>query len=78
MFKALTDTFSDPRGVRRPTPCRELAAICEASEAEVIEVVEVFRQPGRSFLMPPATVPLDVAIDRRSVARKPDAVLGAA
>ena len=58
MFKALTDTYSDPRGVRRPTSIRELADICEATEEEVIEVVEIFRRPGRSFLMPPDTVPL--------------------
>jgi tetratricopeptide (TPR) repeat protein len=58
LFKALTDTFSDPRGIRRPTSVQELAAICETPEAEVIQVIEVFRQPGRSFLMPPATVPL--------------------
>ena len=36
IFKALTDTFSDPRGVRRPTSVAELAAICEAPEGEVI------------------------------------------
>jgi len=58
VFKALTDTFSDPRGVRRPTPVSELAAISGAAEADVIAVVDVFRQPGRSFLMPPARVPL--------------------
>jgi energy-coupling factor transporter ATP-binding protein EcfA2 len=58
LFKALTDTFSDPRGTRRPASVQELAAICEAPESEVIHVIEVFRQPGRSFLMPPATVPL--------------------
>jgi tetratricopeptide (TPR) repeat protein/energy-coupling factor transporter ATP-binding protein EcfA2 len=58
MFKALTDTFSDQRGVRRPTSVRELAAICEAPELEVIQIVEFFRRPGRSFLMPPSTVPL--------------------
>lgn len=58
MFKALTDTFSDSRGVRRPTSIGELAEICEATQAEVIEVVESFRRPGRSFLMPPSTVPL--------------------
>lgn len=58
IFKALTDTFSDPRGVRRPTPVAELAAICGAGEADVIAVVDVFRQPGRSFLMPPAPIPL--------------------
>lgn len=59
MFKALTDTFTDQRGVRRPTSVHELAAICEVSEADVIEVIELFRKPGRSFLMPPAAVPLD-------------------
>src|SRR5215472_16549352 len=59
MFKALTDTFTDPRGVRRPTSVHDLAEICEATEAEIIEVVEIFRRPGRSFLMPPSPVPLD-------------------
>ena len=59
IFKALTDTFSDPRGVRRPTSVRELAAICEAPESEVIEIIEIFRRPGRCFLVPPSKVPLD-------------------
>lgn len=58
MFKALTDTFADPRGIRRPTSVGDLAAICECPEADVVRVVEIFRRPGRSFLMPPATVPL--------------------
>jgi tetratricopeptide (TPR) repeat protein len=58
ILKALTDTFTDPRGVRRPTSIAELAAICEAPESEVIKVVEIFRRPGRSFLMPPPAVPL--------------------
>jgi tetratricopeptide (TPR) repeat protein len=59
MFKALTDTFSDPRGIRRPTSVRQLSAICEVPEPEVIRIVEVFRRPGRSFLMPPPATPLD-------------------
>jgi tetratricopeptide (TPR) repeat protein len=58
MFKALTDTFSDPRGVRRPTSVEGLCAICEATEAEVVEVAGVFRRAGRSFLMPPESIPL--------------------
>lgn len=61
LFKALTDTFADPRGVRRPTAIRDLAAICEAPEAEVIEVVDIFRRRGRSFLMPPPPTPLGPA-----------------
>ena len=59
MFKSLTDTFSDPRGVRRPTSVQELVAVCEAPVSDVIEVVEIFRRPGRTFLMPPPKVQLD-------------------
>jgi tetratricopeptide (TPR) repeat protein len=59
IFKALTDTFSDPRGIRRPTSIRDLAAICEVSEPDVIQIVDLFRRPDRSFLTPPATTLLD-------------------
>jgi tetratricopeptide (TPR) repeat protein len=58
IFKALTDSFSDARGIRRPTCTRDLAAVTETPEAEVIRIVEIFRRPGRCFLMPPADVPL--------------------
>lgn len=57
-FKALTDTYSDPRGVRRAASIRELAAICELPEPEVMQVVEIFRCPGRSFLTPYSSTPL--------------------
>jgi tetratricopeptide (TPR) repeat protein len=65
IFKALTDTFSDPRGVRRPTKVAELAAIGQIPEASVLRVVEIFRREGRSFLMPPPAVPLtrDTVVD---------------
>lgn len=59
LFKALTDRGSDSRGVRRPTRLGEICELAEASEAEVVEVVDVFRRPGRSFLMPPSGVPLE-------------------
>jgi WD40 repeat protein/energy-coupling factor transporter ATP-binding protein EcfA2 len=58
MFKALTDRGSDARGVRSPRPLEEICELTDASEEEVAEVVEAFRRPGRSFLMPPAAVPL--------------------
>jgi tetratricopeptide (TPR) repeat protein len=80
VFKALTDTFSDPRGVRRPTSVSELAAIAGAAEADVIAVVDVFRQPGRSFLMPPARVPLTsksiVDLSHESLMRCWDRLIG--
>ena len=58
MFRALTDTFSDPRGVRRPTAVAELSDIAGVPEGDVTRIVEMFRRPGRSFLMPPPPVPL--------------------
>lgn len=58
VFQALTDTVTDPRGVRRPTSIGELAAIAGASESDVARVVDGFRRAGRSFLMPPAAVAL--------------------
>jgi Novel STAND NTPase 1 len=65
LLKALTDKATDPRGVRRPTTLSTLCALTEASDAEVTEVVNVFREPGRSFVMPPAGEALepDTVID---------------
>jgi len=54
LFKALTDKATDSRGVRRPTTLRTLCDLADATEAEVTDVIEVFRDPSRSFLMPPA------------------------
>ena len=53
LFKALTDK-TDPRGLRRPTTLATLCALADATTAEVTEVIDVFRRPSRSFLMPPA------------------------
>ena len=58
MFRALSDIVADPRGGRRPCAVSEIAAIAEASFEEVVQAVERFRKPGRSFLMPPVPVPL--------------------
>ncbi len=43
LFKALTDKATDPRGVRRPTRLGDLCALADAPEAEVADVVDVFR-----------------------------------
>src|SRR5215475_2018032 len=65
LFKALTDKATDPRGVRRPTTLSTLCALTETSDAEVTEVIDVFREPSRSFVMPPAGEALeaDTVID---------------
>jgi len=59
LFKALTDKATDARGVRRPTTLGTLCALTEATEADVTEVLNGFRQPSRSFVMPPVEEPLE-------------------
>ncbi len=59
MFKALTDKGSDPRGVRRPAPVREICAVTQAGLIEVERAAKSFRKAGRSFLMPPEGVELE-------------------
>jgi WD40 repeat protein len=54
LFRALTDRSTDPRGIRRPTPFGALCEIADAPPDEVAAVIDAFRRPGRSFLMPPA------------------------
>jgi hypothetical protein len=53
IFKALTDRGTDPRGIRRPTKFSLLCQLAEADEESVARVIDVFRKPSRSFLMPP-------------------------
>jgi tetratricopeptide (TPR) repeat protein len=64
-FRALSDIVTDPRGGRRPCAVSEIAAIAEASFEEIVQAVDWFRKPGRSFVMPPALVPLtpDTIVD---------------
>jgi uncharacterized RDD family membrane protein YckC len=59
LFRAITDKATDPRGIRRPTTLGTLCALADATEAEVIHVIDVFRRPSRSFLMPPVGEPLE-------------------
>ncbi|MEM9804997.1 MAG: IMS domain-containing protein [Cyanobacteria bacterium P01_D01_bin.56] len=59
LFKRLTEKDSDNRGIRHPTHLGEICDIAEAATPEeVIAVVEKFRAPGCSFLMPPVGVEL--------------------
>ena len=58
LFRLLTDTANDVRGIRHPTTVAEVCAVCEADQAEVVAVVDQFRMPGRTFLMPPTGVTL--------------------
>ncbi|MBE7170255.1 MAG: hypothetical protein INR73_06680 [Williamsia sp.] len=58
MFKALTDSAADIRGIRRPRSVADLVLITGGTQAEMINQVEIFRKPGRTFLMPPLGVQL--------------------
>src|SRR5437763_2609349 len=55
LFKGLTEKGADNREIRRPMEVQEICELTGADEAAVVEVVEVFRREGRSFLMPPPT-----------------------
>lgn len=59
LFKALTDKATDPRGVRRPTSFSKLCDLTGASSSELTQVIDIFRKPSRSFLMPSATQALE-------------------
>jgi energy-coupling factor transporter ATP-binding protein EcfA2 len=58
MFKTLTDTSTDPRGIRRPMEFGALCAIADAKPDEMERVIAAFRKPSRSFVMPPFPEPL--------------------
>src|SRR5262249_30301573 len=59
MFKALTERGPDGRGIRRPSRLDRLEAIAAVEGPIVHGVIEVYRAPGVTFLMPPVTWALD-------------------
>jgi hypothetical protein len=65
MFKSLTERGNENQGIRRPTKMGTIAAIAGVTEDEVVHVVDKFREPGRSLLMPPYGVNIenDTVID---------------
>ena len=60
LFQALTDKATDPRGIRRPTKLGMLQDLIDEDMDDIVSVINVFRTPARSFLMPPAGEALDV------------------
>jgi dipeptidyl aminopeptidase/acylaminoacyl peptidase len=65
LFRALTDRGTDSRGIRRPTSFAKLCVLTGSTAAEVTAVIDAFREPSRSFLMPPQSEVLepDTVID---------------
>lgn len=58
LFKNITEKSSENLGLRRACKVSLIAELSDASESEVIKVVDQFRKPGRSFLMPGTQVNL--------------------
>jgi WD40 repeat protein len=58
LFKAITEKRGESFGIRRPTRLNEIASIADVSEGDVIDVIEKFREPGRSLLTPGHGLPL--------------------
>ena len=65
MFKSLTERGAENQMIRRPIKLGVMASIAGVSEADMIRVVDRFREPGRTLLMPPPEVPLaaDTVVD---------------
>ena len=58
LFKSITEKTQDNKGMRRPSKLSLVCDLADANADEVMRVVEHFRKPGRSFLMPAYYVPL--------------------
>ncbi len=58
LFKALTEQQSDNRGIRRPTRMDVLGRIIGVGSDQIEPIVDAFRAPGVTFLMPPAETEL--------------------
>ena len=59
IFQALTVQESDNRGVRRPQQLRNLSKILDLPAADLLPVIDAYRQHGITFLMPPPEVELN-------------------
>ncbi|MGH9769671.1 MAG: hypothetical protein ACREAB_19780 [Blastocatellia bacterium] len=51
LFKCLTEKGPDNREVRRPATIGAIRDVADATQSEVVAVIETFRQSGRSFLV---------------------------
>lgn len=59
LFRFLTEKRNDGRGVRHPGLVSDICELTGASLERLTQIIDIFRKPGRSFLMPPFGVDLD-------------------
>lgn len=53
LFKFLTEKGPDNREIRRQAILGDIVTHTGATEKEIVSIIEIFRKPGYSFLMPP-------------------------
>lgn len=63
LFKSITEKNGEGVEMRRPSRVSAVADLAQVPEQVVIDVVEKFRKPGRSFLMPG----MHIALNQNSV-----------
>ena len=59
LFRGLSERGAEGRDIRRPTPLRSVAEVAGVPVEQVIPVVEAFRHPDLSVLVPPPPTPLE-------------------
>ena len=65
LFKSLTEKVDSHRGIRRPITYRELCEMVGESDEMMLRVIDAFRSPGRTFLMPgvETTIQAETVVD---------------
>jgi formylglycine-generating enzyme required for sulfatase activity len=65
LFRALTERSREGQDIRRPAKVQEILDLTKAGLETLTRVVDVFRQPGRNFLMasPPGELTPDTTLD---------------
>jgi WD40 repeat protein/Na+-transporting methylmalonyl-CoA/oxaloacetate decarboxylase gamma subunit len=63
LFRSLTERSNTHHDLRRPVKLAEVATLANVSWQQIVEVVEVFRQTGRNFLMPSPSIEVTLQPD---------------
>ena len=53
IFKALTESSFDGKGIRKPVKVKQLQELTSTSLEQITKIIDVFRKEERNFLMPP-------------------------
>jgi WD40 repeat protein len=59
MFKTITEKGTDNKGIRHPSGVSTIMMVVQCTGEELFDVVEKFRIPSRSFIIPRQDIPLN-------------------